>query len=128
MTMPAIATAGRRSPKKIRPRTATQTGSSAMRIAAMPAGTVFSPRATMPIPPKRRSPPTIAESRHSRRVGSRGRSASATVASRRIRQAAKTSQARRSVPAMRNRVAAIRNGGMDSTLTRIPMYVEPHTK
>jgi hypothetical protein len=33
-----------RSPKKIRPRTATQTGSSAMRIAAMPAGTVFTER------------------------------------------------------------------------------------
>jgi hypothetical protein len=29
---------------------------------------------------------------------------------------------------MRNLVAAIRSGGIVSTLTRIPMYVEPHTK
>ncbi len=29
---------------------------------------------------------------------------------------------------MRNRIEAMRNGGIVSTLTLIPMYVEPHTK
>ena len=45
------------------------TGIVAIMRAAMPDGMVCSPQATSPIPPPRSSAPTIAESRHSRRVG-----------------------------------------------------------
>ena len=67
--MPTTTIRGSRSPKKIRPRTAIQTGRSAIWNAATPAGTVRSPRATRPMPPSRRAPPTIAESRTWRPVG-----------------------------------------------------------
>ena len=69
-TMPTIAIPGRRSPKnRARPKIATQTGINAMIRAAIPDGIVCSPHATMPIPPPRSSAPTIALSRHSRRLG-----------------------------------------------------------
>ena len=51
MAMPTIATRGSRSPKKSRPKIATQTGIIAMRSAVIPDGIVCSPKATMPIPP-----------------------------------------------------------------------------
>ncbi len=87
----------------------------------MPAGTVFSPSATMPIPPNSSAAPTIAESRHSRRFGRRGRSAIGTLGSFRIRRAASASQVSRIAPATRNRDAAMRNGGIVSTPSRIAM-------
>ena len=68
-TIPTTARRGSRSPRKIPPRIATQTGIIAISSAVMPDGTVCSPKATMPIPPPSRSAPTIALSRHSRRVG-----------------------------------------------------------
>ncbi len=63
-TIPAIASRGRRSRRKIQPRIATQTGIIAMSKAVMPDGTVCSPKATMPIPPPISSAPTIPLSRH----------------------------------------------------------------
>ena len=97
--------------------TATQTGISAIIRAAMPEGTVSSPRATMPIPPPSRSPPTIVESRHSRRVGQ-------TKADR-----WRASDHDRSTrPASEKRAAAMRNGGRVSTARAIARYVEPHTR
>ncbi len=62
--IPTITVLGSRSLKNSQPSTATQTGSMAIRKAAMPAGTVRSPTATRPIPPPSSRPPTIAESRH----------------------------------------------------------------
>ena len=85
---------------------ATQTGSIAMRIAVMPDGIVCSAKATMPMPPPSRSAPTMSESRHSRRVGH-----SKSPPPRSLDQASRTT------PAVTNRVAAIRNGGMVSTAT-----------
>ena len=119
--IPRTAAHGRRSLKKARPRIATQTGSSATKMAAIPDGTVRSPNATMPIPPKRRAPPTIAESRHSRRLGRWGRSAAGDPGVPRSRQAATASQASSTDPDNRNRTPAIMNGGIVSTATRIPM-------
>ena len=103
------ASRGSRSPKKSRPKMATQTGSIAIRSAVIPDGIVCSPKATMPIPPPSRRPPTMSESRHSRRVGH------VEVAARRA-GATRRAGAR---PRVTNRVAAIRNGGMLSTATAI---------
>ncbi len=108
-TMPTTARRGRRSPRKIRPRTATQTGIIAMNRAAMPDGIVCSPNATRPIPPPSRSAPTIALSRHSRRVGATNARPSRAI-----------DQVSRIRPARLNRTAAIRNGGIVSTATAIP--------
>ena len=66
---PAIATRGRRSPKKTRPSTATHSGIIAISRAAIPDGTVCSPRATRPMPPAMSAAPMIVMSRNSRRVG-----------------------------------------------------------
>ena len=57
---PTTASRGSRSPRKSRPKTATQTGIIAISSAAMPDGIVCSPNATMPIPPPSSRPPTIA--------------------------------------------------------------------
>jgi len=111
-TMPTPASRGRRSPSRIRPKTATQTGIIAMSSAAMPEGMVCSPQATMPIPPPSRSAPTMAESRHSRRVG--GWNVAAPDAPR------STDQAMRTLPARPNRAAAIRKGGIVSTAIEMP--------
>ncbi len=103
-----IATRGSRSPRKIRPKIATQTGMVAMSSAVMPDGIVCSPNATMPIPPPSRSAPTMALSRHSRRLGTtKARPSRAIDHASRIR------------PASENRTAAIRNGGSVSTAIEI---------
>ncbi len=108
-TMPTPASRGSRSPRKTRPRIATQTGIMAISRAAMPDGTVCSPNATIPIPPPSSRAPTIALSRHSRADGrlSERRSLAADHVS-------------RTAPAIRNRVAAMRNGGIESTAIAIP--------
>ena len=72
----------------------------------MPDGIVCSPYATMPIPPPSRSVPTITVSRHSRRVGATNDP-----------RARSRDQAISTDPAIANRTAAIRNGGMVSTAT-----------
>ena len=108
IAMPRIAPRGSRSPKKRPLKIATQTGSIAMRIAVIPDGIVCSAKATMPIPPPSSRPPTISESRHSRRVGhSKSRPP-------RIRD-----RPSRITPARTKRVAAMRNGGMVWTATAI---------
>ena len=71
--IPTMAIRGRRSPRNSRPKMATQTGISAMNRAVMPDGMVCSPKATMPMPPPSSRPPTMKESRHSRRVGGTNR-------------------------------------------------------
>ena len=91
------------------PRTATQIGIVAMSSAVMPDGTVCSAKATKPIPPPSSSAPTMALSRNSRRVG--------TTNDRPLRA---IDQVIRIRPASRNRVAAMRNGGIESTATAIP--------
>src|SRR4029079_6106793 len=110
------ATRGWRHPKKMRPRTATQTGIIAIRTPVMPDGTVCSPHATRPMPPPMRSVPMMKLSRPSRRVGI------STAPRRRIATAASITR-----PAMANRDAARTNGGIVSTATRIPRYVDPQT-
>jgi hypothetical protein len=100
---------GSRSPKKILPNTATQSGIIAMSRAAIPDGTVSSPSATIPIPPPISRAPTMNVSRHSRRLG--------IAMLPRFRTNAKASSTR---PASANRVAAMMNGGMDSTAIRMP--------
>jgi hypothetical protein len=91
-------------------------GIMATRIAAIPEGTVCSPYATKPFAMPRSRPPTISESTTLRRLGRRRASGC------RIR-----SQAINSVPAIANRIAAIRNGGSVSIATAMPKYVEPQT-
>ncbi len=59
----------------MRPKIATQTGIIAMSSAVIPDGMVCSPNATMPMPPPSSRPPTMSESRHSRRVGATKRAA-----------------------------------------------------
>lgn len=75
----------------------------------MPEGIVCSPHATMPMPPPSSRPPTTMVSRHSRRVGRM-----------RVPPPRAIDQVRRMAPAITNRMAAIRNGGMVSTATAIP--------
>ena len=88
---------------------ATHIGIMAMRRAAIPDGMVCSPHATIPIPPPSRNAPTIALSRHSRRVGA--------TAVQPLRAADQPSRTR---PAVTNRIAAITKGGMVSTAIAIP--------
>ena len=116
MAIPITARRGNRSPRKIPPRIATQTGISPTRSAAIPDGTVCSPNATNPLPPPNSSAPTIALSRHSRRLGRTNERPSRAI-----------DQANRIAPAKKKRAAAIRNGGIVSTAMAIPRYVEPHT-
>ncbi len=107
--MPTVAASGRRSWRKTRLKIAIQTGIIAMRSAAIPDGTVCSPQATAPIPPPMSIAPTMNESRSSTSEG-------------------RTSARRRTIatapimirPASRNRVDAMRNGGIDSIAIRIP--------
>ena len=108
-TMPTIAIPGSRSPNRARPKIATQTGINAMISAAIPDGIVCSPHATMPIPPPRSSAPTIALSRHSRRLGIANEPRART-----------TEKVRSTSPARAKRVAAMRNGGIVSTATAMP--------
>ena len=115
-TMPITAMRGSRSPKKARPKIATHTGIIPMRSAAMPDGIVCSPHATPPMPPPSSSPPTIVESRSSRRVGQRSAARSRRPTHVRSRR-----------PASPKRAAAMRNGGSVSTATAIARYVDPHT-
>ena len=75
----------------------------------MPDGTVCSPNATIPIPPPSSSAPTIALSRHSRRVGVT-----------KVRPSRATDQIRRTSPAVKNRTAAMTNGGIVSTAIAMP--------
>ena len=93
----------------MRPRIATQTGIIAMSSAAMPDGIVCSPNATMPMPPPSSSVPTMIVSRHSRRLGATNEP-----------RARRSDQAISTVPAIANRTAAMRNGGIVSTATAIP--------
>ena len=95
--------------RKMPPSTATHTGIVAIMRAAMPDGMVCSPQATSPIPPPRSSAPTIAESRHSRRVGQ--------MKSPRARA---SDQPNRIAPARRNRIDAITNGGKVVTAMAMP--------
>ena len=117
VAIPTTATAGSRSPKKIRPRTATQTGIIAIRTPAIPDGTVCSPHADEAHAAAHQqgaddeAVAPLAAGRHCdarRGGGSRPRRAS------RGRRCA-------------NRAAAMTNGGIVSTATRIPRYVEPQT-
>ncbi len=103
------ASRGSRSRKNTPPKIATQTGIIAISRAVMPDGIVCSPKATIPIPPPSSSAPTIAESRHSRRVGQVSRP-----------RERRTDQPSRIAPAIANRAAAMRNGGMVSTATAMP--------
>jgi hypothetical protein len=114
--IPATASRGNRSPRNTRPRTATQTGIIAISSAAIPEGTVCSPHATRPIPPPRRRAPTTNMSRHSRPDGHA-----------KPRPSRRIDQAKRARPAVRNRVAAMVNGGIVSTAIRMPRYVDPQT-
>ena len=114
---PRTASRGSRSPRKIPPSTATQIGIVAMSRAAIPDGTVSSPKATKPMPPPRSSAPTIALSRTSRRVGMTNE-----------RRSRATDQVRRIRPASRKRIAAMTNGGIVSTATEMPRYVDPQTR
>ena len=107
--MPTTASRGSRSPRKMPPRIATHTGIIAISSAAIPDGTVCSPNATSPIPPPSSSAPTIALSRHSRRVGTT-----------KARPSRATDQVRSTRPATRNRTAAMRNGGIESTAMAMP--------
>ncbi len=100
----------------MRPKIAIQTGTIATSRAAIPDGTVCSPQATMPIPPPRSRAPTIALSRHSRRLGAWNE-----------RPPRATDQVSRISPASTKRIAAMRNGGIVSTAIAIPRYVEPQT-
>jgi hypothetical protein len=84
-------------------------GDEAMRIAAIPDGTVSSASPTKPLPIPRRSVPTIAESRHSRAVGSRN-----------DRPDLRISQAKSTAPAIANRIASMRNGGIVSMAIAMP--------
>src|ERR1041385_4003053 len=86
----------------------------AMRIAAIPDGTVFSPNTTNPLPTPSRSPPTIAESRTWRLVG-QWRASGCRMRSHPTRRS----------PASANRIAAIRNGGIVLIAIAIPKYVDP---
>jgi len=117
IAIPTTARRGNRSPRKIPARIATQTGISPTRSAAIPDGTVCSPKATSPFPPPRSNAPTMALSRHSRRVGRTNERPSRAI-----------DQAKRMAPANKNRAAAMRNGGIVSTAIAIPRYVEPHTR
>ena len=101
---------------KTRLKIATHAGIRAISRAAIPDGTVCSPHATAPMPPPMRSAPTMKQSRSWVRVGR-------TSALRRTIATADSI----TMPAIRNRDAAIRNGGIDSTAIRIPRYVEPQT-
>ena len=56
------------------------------------------------------------ESRHSRRVGGT-----------KLPRSRASDQTSRTPPAMVKRIAAMRNGGIVSTATAMPRYVEPHT-
>ncbi len=69
-----------------------------------------------PHPAAESSAPTIALSRHSRRVGGT-----------KARPSRAIDQASRRSPAERKRTPAIRNGGIVSTAIAIPRYVEPQT-
>ena len=115
--IPTIARPGSRSFRKIRPKTATHTGIIAIRTPAIPDGTVSSPQATAPMPPPISRAPTIEVSRISRIVG-------------RVRWSLRkmATAASMTMPAIRNRTDAMTNGGIVSTATRIPRYVDPHTK
>ncbi len=83
-------------------------GTVATSSAAIPEGTVRSAHTTMPLPPRRSAPPTMAADRHWRRVG---RSPS--------RSPRRIAHAYRMAPATRNRMEALRKGGMVRTATRI---------
>ena len=115
-TMPTTASHGSRSPRRIRPKIAIQTGMSAMSRAVIPDGMVCSPKATMPIPPPSSSAPTTVVSRHSRRVG----------ATNPVR-APQADPGEQDGAGQQEPGAAMRNGGMVSTATAMARYVEPHT-
>jgi hypothetical protein len=83
--------------------------------AATPDATRSSDHTTKPLPNTSSSTPTIAVVRHSARVG-----AAAPPKTR--------ANAYSIVPATRNRVAAMKNGGSVSIANRIARYVEPHTR
>ena len=119
IAIPAITERGSRSPKKIRPRTATQTGMQRDEDRGDARRDGLLAERDEAHPAEQQGAPTIAESRHSRAVGRRGRSAGGTLGSPAIRRAASASQVSRIAPAMRNRMAAIRNGGIVSTPTAI---------
>ncbi len=108
-TIPTPARRGSDSPRKPRPKIATQTGIIAMSRAAMPDGIVCSPNATMPMPPPSSSAPTMSVSRHSRRLGMT-----------KDPRARNSDQPSRTAPAIAKRTAAIRNGGIVSTAIAMP--------
>ena len=99
---------GSRSPRKMPPRMATQTGIIAMSSAVMPDGT--SARRRRPAPSRRRA----AAPRRSRCRATRAGSARRTIGRSRA-----IDQVSRIRPASRNRVAAMRNGGIESTAMAI---------
>ena len=116
ITMADTTRRGRRWRRYSQPSSANHNGIIPMRIAAIPDGTVFSPKTTKPLPMPRSRPPTIAESMTCRRVG-RWRASGWRSRSQAIRRR----------PAIANRMAAMRNGGIVSIAIRMPKYVEPQT-
>ena len=107
---------GSRSRRYSQPKIANHSGVIAMRIAAIPDGTVFSPKTTKPLPIPSSNPPTMNESRTWRRVGQW-----------RASGWRRRANARRIAPAIANRIVAIRNGGIVSIAIAMPKYVEPQT-